>query len=390
MWGLPKTFVFFVPAICVYQVWLTIALREDVLTEAVSEFYPMMIAMVLGSMIAGSTPLGGGVVAFPVSVLVLGFKPAQGRDFSLLIQSVGMTAASFLIFSKKGFLLEECMDMLPKFCVLSITGLIVGFEVFSNTSPYIMNIVYTLTVTCVALVLAYLDIMDRHEKPTTTPVSNASHAAASKVAGDANDVESAKHGEKTNSPSGADMASTMQNSNKPARQFAPLFVEVFCLPVFALVGGILSSQIGTGADIACFLYGCFFNKIRSWCGHTSVPQVSGNALTAASVIVMANTSIFGSILRATTQADASAMVKDEVYLALVACSPVVVLGAPFGSLLLTPSNQQWLRYLFYLLAFLQLVLFGLIKIRDDYKTWSVVAGVIVIVVTCLGIHRFHT
>ena len=36
----------------------------------------------------GSTPLGGGVVAFPVSVLVLKLTPKEGRDFACLIQSV--------------------------------------------------------------------------------------------------------------------------------------------------------------------------------------------------------------------------------------------------------------------------------------------------------------
>ena len=44
--------------------------------------------MVLGSFIAGATPLGGGVVAFPVSVLVLNLSPKEGRDFTSFIQSV--------------------------------------------------------------------------------------------------------------------------------------------------------------------------------------------------------------------------------------------------------------------------------------------------------------
>jgi hypothetical protein len=42
----------------------------------------------------GSTPLGGGVVAFPLAVLVLKLTPAQSRDSSLLVQAIGMTSAA--------------------------------------------------------------------------------------------------------------------------------------------------------------------------------------------------------------------------------------------------------------------------------------------------------
>ena len=37
--------------------------------ELFKDYYPMTLAMIPGSLIAGSTPLGGGVVAFPVAVL---------------------------------------------------------------------------------------------------------------------------------------------------------------------------------------------------------------------------------------------------------------------------------------------------------------------------------
>lgn len=75
--------------------------------EAYSDGWPMAIAMIAGSLIAGSTPLGGGVVAFPVSVLVLKLSPQEGRDFASLIQSIGMVAAAFLITSCKAHLLHR-------------------------------------------------------------------------------------------------------------------------------------------------------------------------------------------------------------------------------------------------------------------------------------------
>lgn len=47
------------------------------------------------------TSEGGGAVAFPVMTLALKISPAIARDFSLMIQSCGMTAAAFTIFWMK-------------------------------------------------------------------------------------------------------------------------------------------------------------------------------------------------------------------------------------------------------------------------------------------------
>ncbi|MEM7307458.1 MAG: sulfite exporter TauE/SafE family protein [Planctomycetota bacterium] len=54
----------------------------------------MSVTMAFGSFIAGATSEGGGAVAFPVMTLLFGIEPATARDFSLMIQAVGMTAAA--------------------------------------------------------------------------------------------------------------------------------------------------------------------------------------------------------------------------------------------------------------------------------------------------------
>ncbi len=59
------------------------------------------LAMLLGSYVAGSTPMGGGTVGFPVLVLLLGESAGLGRQFSLAIQAVGMTSASIFIFCSR-------------------------------------------------------------------------------------------------------------------------------------------------------------------------------------------------------------------------------------------------------------------------------------------------
>jgi len=55
------------------------------------------VTMAPGSFIAGTTSEGGGAVAFPVMTLLFAIEPHVARDFSLMIQSVGMTAAALVI-----------------------------------------------------------------------------------------------------------------------------------------------------------------------------------------------------------------------------------------------------------------------------------------------------
>merc|ERR1719253_1864240 len=57
----------------------------------------MSVTMVFGSMVAGMTSEGGASVAFPVMTLAMDVKPHVAKQFSYMIQSVGMTAAAFVI-----------------------------------------------------------------------------------------------------------------------------------------------------------------------------------------------------------------------------------------------------------------------------------------------------
>lgn len=69
--------------------------------ETVKEHWPIALAMAVGSYAAGSTPMGGGTVGFPILVLLFD-QPAQlGRDFSFAVQSIGMTSASIFILARR-------------------------------------------------------------------------------------------------------------------------------------------------------------------------------------------------------------------------------------------------------------------------------------------------
>ncbi len=108
-------------------VWVTAMAIGDRWTLFIPNGF-MSFVMAAGSFVAGSTSMGGGVVAFPVMALGFDISPPVARDFSLMIQSVGMVAASAAIVMmrvrvEKKALLWAGAGGLP--------GLLLGYEVLS-------------------------------------------------------------------------------------------------------------------------------------------------------------------------------------------------------------------------------------------------------------------
>jgi len=82
-----------------YSVWLFLALGLGY-WDQIQAHWPIAAAMALGSYVAGSTPMGGGTIGFPVLVLLFEMPAALGRNFGLMIQSIGMTSASIFILCR--------------------------------------------------------------------------------------------------------------------------------------------------------------------------------------------------------------------------------------------------------------------------------------------------
>jgi uncharacterized membrane protein YfcA len=96
-WLRPTRAAIVIVPLTVWAVWL-VAVSVGGGWTTVAENWLMALTMCAGSFIAGATSEGGGAVAFPVMTLVFGIEPAVARDFCLMIQAVGMTAAAILIF----------------------------------------------------------------------------------------------------------------------------------------------------------------------------------------------------------------------------------------------------------------------------------------------------
>ncbi|MGE0712073.1 MAG: sulfite exporter TauE/SafE family protein [Planctomycetota bacterium] len=83
-----------------YAVWAVLVATGGRLEVALAH-WPIAVAMAIGSYVAGSTPMGGGTVGFPMLVLLFDQPAAIGRGFSFAVQSVGMVSASILIVCRR-------------------------------------------------------------------------------------------------------------------------------------------------------------------------------------------------------------------------------------------------------------------------------------------------
>jgi uncharacterized membrane protein YfcA len=96
--------------------------------------------MVFGSFIAGGTAEGGGAVAFPVFTLLLNIEPFVAKNFSLAIQSIGMTSASLIILGLK-IPIEKKAILYS--IIGGILGMLIGTFLLQNIfSPKILKLLF--------------------------------------------------------------------------------------------------------------------------------------------------------------------------------------------------------------------------------------------------------
>ena len=93
--------------------------------ERVIDNWEAGLTMVFGSFVAGSTPQGGGAVAFPVFTKALEVPAEVARSFSLAIQTVGMGAASAaILLNRRRVEKKAVLFSLP----FATAGFLLGFK----------------------------------------------------------------------------------------------------------------------------------------------------------------------------------------------------------------------------------------------------------------------
>ena len=293
--SLHRLAIAFAPALVIWPLWLYTMFMNDAWSEVFTPYWPMSVAMILGSFVAGSTPLGGGVVAYPIAQLVLYWPTPDSRDASILVQSVGMNAAGFLLITTKRDLLDWTFILV--FTVVGGLGVLLGLAVASpaTVSPYewrentlppgLANIIFGAVVFAFAIAYYY-------SAEVLQPSASSSSQGAKASIG------------------------TIRR-----------WILWLLMPIFAIIGGFLSANVGSGSDMALYIYGTFVHNALS----PPTEHLSETTLTASSVVVMGLISLLASLCRALNGGFTR-----KIILCWGADAFIVVLGAPIGS----PSSRQ--------------------------------------------------
>ena len=243
----------------------------------------MMIYLLLGM-----TSEGGGAIAFPVMTLAFDISPVVARDFSLMIQSCGMSAAAAAIFIMR---IQIEWHSLTLCSAGGAVGIVFGLHLID---PYLTSAQKKMGFVSIWFSFAFaLFLLNRMHKRTTF--------------------------------------SKIEN-------FCPW--KGVLLFTSGVMGGIFSSFAGSGLDI------CSFSML------TLLFRVSEKVATPTSVLLMAGNTIVGFYWRAFMS---EPPISEDAWQFLAVCVPVVVLGAPLGSVLGSHFHRQVLACLVYIIDVTALV-----------------------------------
>lgn len=254
--------IFFTAVIGFFLIWFT---GHDVNWFALySDYWHAPTTMLFGSFVAGSTPLGGGAVSFPVFSKLLEVTAYEARSFGFLIQSIGMSFATLLFICWK---VQINWRQVLWACIGSAIGLSFGLAVFSY-SDSIIKLAFSLF----ALLSGLLLVSGQGRNKTLTTGASAQS-----------------------------------------------------LLIVGLIGGLLSSQIGAGADTILFFFLVLFTRQEE---KISIPT---------SVAVMAFTAIVGSMATYYLHPE---FITPFVINSWLAAAPIVAIGAPLGGWVMSRLNKR--------------------------------------------------
>ncbi len=272
-------------------IWLAFVLSFG-LAGRVAEHWESAVTMLAGSFLAGSSPEGGGAVAFPVFTKALEVPPPVARTFGLSIQAIGMTMAvlSILAFRRSFHLRAALLGS-----AAAVAGFLISVALFGqrDVAFWPSSIPSGWVKATFSIVLA------------TTSVLMIRHL---------------RHDD---------------GDHRPLPWGLRLDVG---LVVLAFTGGLLSSLTGTGANILVFL---FLVVVADVAPKTALPTAI-MVMTAVSVVGFGLFCVIDNQLAIEivgdrvvnvggSAVDLSASRADLLGLWLAAI-PVVVWGAPLGSL----------------------------------------------------------
>lgn len=158
----------------IFQIWFCLALTAwaflvadlvDFSFLAAHWFYPAI--MVLGGFVAGVTPEGGGAVAFPMLSVFFEVERSMARDFSLMIQSVGMTSASIFILTRPTTNIRSFRPLLW-YIPVAFAGFVLGLQFLQSLPAILLQAFFLSLIT--TFTVAYL-FSDHRGTRTSLPAT---------------------------------------------------------------------------------------------------------------------------------------------------------------------------------------------------------------------------
>ncbi|KAK6744908.1 hypothetical protein RB195_011557 [Necator americanus] len=308
-----KYVAFLVPFAIMQMIWWVTAFRFDWFTLYETR-WQMPVVMFFGSTVAGMTSEGGGAVAFPVMTLLLQIDPSVARDFSLIIQSAGMTCAMCVVLImqiqiEKRAILFGTLGSVPGFVIGSVLVCVFSYILDSSCNSY-------------SFIFLQLDEhLSAAEKKMLFVSIWSSFAIALFIL-------NAQHNRRT-----YDVI--------PQFNFWKATVLFFT----GFVGGIFTAFAGSGVDI------CTFSII------TLLFRVSEKTATPTSVVLMGINTMVGVYFRAVWEGDVPALAWEYAAVSV----PVAVTMAPLGSFLGSHLHRQVLAGCIYVLEAAALIGFLLTR-----------------------------
>ena len=143
----------------IWVVWLASLGINDALSHVINNWH-ISLTMAFGSIIAGATSEGGGAVAFPVFTKLLHIAPWDAKLFAIAIQSIGMTAASLVIFIMR---IKVEWHVILWASIGGAFGMLLGATwIAPFLPPDVIKMTFTVMASSFALVLAVLNRQDRN------------------------------------------------------------------------------------------------------------------------------------------------------------------------------------------------------------------------------------
>lgn len=254
--------------VAVYLTWACYMAMGDH-WHLLSDFWQMPLTMAFGSMVAGSTPTGGGAVAFPVCTKLLAMPPSQASTFGLMIQSIGMTSAALFIWYRR---IPVLWNVVLYASIGGLIGLVISVLFVQMPESY-PRLLFTTTVTLFGVALIYSRFF------------------------------------------------MCRSGNARIARFGPLQRAEFLL--LGLIGGLISDATGSGVDIVVFMTLALSYQLVD---RVSIPTT---------VVCMAINSLVGFTLHATVVQDVG-----TVWNYWLASVPIVAIGAPLGTFLMTRCSSN--------------------------------------------------